>query len=146
MSNFKEVPPSEILKQLDIFSSNLTPKSLDIQKSLRESISIALKKCPFSRDHIASHISELVGYKISRSMIDNYADESHLKHRFPAEIISAFCVVVKDYTPLRILVETAGAFLLEPHEAAIAKLLQIRKEREQLVREENEIQERLKHV
>ena len=143
MSKFSEVPPAKILKQLDFFSSDITPNSLDIQNELRKSISVVLKKCPFSRDHIASYISELVGYKVSRSMLDNYADESHIKHRIPAEILPALCVVTRDYTPLRIQVEISGAFLLEPHEALIAKLIQIQKEREQLELEEREIQEKL---
>ena len=76
-------------------------------------------------------------------MLDNYSDESHLKHRTPAEIIPALCVVTKDYTPLRLLVEISGAFLLEPHEALIAKLIQIQKERERLELDEREIQNKL---
>ena len=112
MSKFKEVPPAEILKQLDFFTSNIPPKSLGIQNDLRKSISVALKSCLFSRDHIASYVSELVGYRVSRSMLDNYADVSHIKHRIPAELIPALCVVTRDYTPLRIQVETAGGVFI----------------------------------
>jgi len=143
MSKFSKVPPAKILKQLDFFSSNLLPNSLDVQNELRKSISAALKSCQFSRDHIASYISELVGHKISRSMLDNYADESHIKHRIPAEIIPALCVVTKDYTPLRLLVEISGAFILMPEEALIAKILQVRRERERLEEEEKILKAKL---
>lgn len=143
MSNFSKVPSGKILKQLDFFSSDLSRRSLNIQSPLRKSISAALKRCQFSRDHIASHIGELVGYEVSRSMLDNYVDESHLKHRIPAEIIPALCVVTKDYVPLRLLVEISGAFILMPEEAMIAKLLQVRKERQRLEKEEEILKNRL---
>ena len=143
MSKFSKVPTEKILDQLDFFSQNLPSGSLDIQQPLRKSISTALSKSTYSRDHIASSISELVRYKVTRRMLDNYADESHTRHRIPAEIVPALCVVTGNLSPLRILAETSGAYLLAPEEAAIAKLIQVRRDRERLESEERDLETRI---
>jgi len=104
------------------------PGSFDIDRQFRESISESLKRCSLSRYQVAARMSELVGYEITKSMLDSWTAESKESHRFPAIYLPAFCESVRDYTPLKILGQLVGVFVMPGPEALRAEIKRIEEE------------------
>jgi len=55
--------------------------SFDIDRTFREAISEALKRCPRSRWEVAGRMSELTGQEITKSMLDSWTAESKEQHQ-----------------------------------------------------------------
>jgi len=91
--------------------------SLDIDRELRESISLALKQSPVSRYHIAATMSEMTGTDITKSRLDSWTAESKDGHRFPAIFMPALCVATGSTEPLKALTRRVGVFVLPGEDA-----------------------------
>lgn len=102
--------------------------SFDVDRQFRESISAALKACPYSRYQVAARMSELVGFEITKSMLDSWTAESKEQHRFPAIFLPAFCEASGSTEPIRILGRQLGIFILPGPEALRAEIRKIDEE------------------
>ncbi|HPN08364.1 MAG TPA: hypothetical protein PLU95_03600 [Syntrophales bacterium] len=102
--------------------------SFDIDRTFREAISEALKRCPRSRWEVAGRMSELTGQEITKSMLDSYTAESKEQHRFPAIFLPAFCEAVGCSEPLKLLGRLVGVFVLPGPEALRAEIQRIEEE------------------
>ena len=109
--------------------------SLDIDRELREAVSLDLKHCPLSRWQVAGSMSELIGTEITKSMLDSWTAESKDGHRFPAVFIPAFCIVTRSTEVLKVLTRHVGVFVL-PGEDALRS--DIRRHDENIAHEKNE--------
>lgn len=114
--------------------------SFDIDRQFRESISAALKACPYSRYQVAARMSELVGIEITKSMLDSWTAESKEQHRFPAIFLPAFCEASGSTEPIKILGRQLGIFILPGPEALRAE---IRKIDEEIQAKQNEKKKRV---
>ena len=88
------------------------PGKLNIDATLRELVSIALKHTKFSRYEVAAKMSKLVGREITKSQIDTWSAESKENHRFPLAYLNAFIESTGDTTILRLICEKAGGYFI----------------------------------
>ena len=102
--------------------------SFDIDRRFREAISAALKRCPLSRYQVAAGMSELCDTDITKTMLDSWTAESKEMHRFPAIFLPAFCEVVGQTEPLKLLGNLVGVFILPGPEALRAEIQRIEEE------------------
>ena len=130
----------DILQEQSRSENNPAPGSKDIDKSFREVVSLALKGSPLSRYQVAARMSELVGQDITKTMLDSWTAESKEQHRFPAIFLPAFCEAAGSMEPLRMLGQSAGAFVLPGTEALRAE---IRRIEEEIERKQSEKKRRL---
>jgi hypothetical protein len=130
-------------RQLSLFDllieaqkDNTAPRagSLDIDTELRHKITNELKKCPYSRYHIAGRMSELTGVEITKTMLDSWTAESKELHRFPAIFLPAFCIAVGSSWLMNFLGRKAGVFVLPGKEALRAEIQKLIEERERINR------------
>jgi hypothetical protein len=131
----------DILKNLQEESQVSRPAgSFDIDSQFRAAISEALKHCPLSRWQVAARMSELVGYEISKAMLDSWTAESKEGHRFPAIFLPAFCEVTGCSEPLKIMGKPVGVFVLPGPDALRAE---IQRSEEEINRKQAEKRKRL---
>lgn len=114
--------------------------SFDIDRTFREAISEALKRCPRSRWEVAGRMSELTGQEITKSMLDSWTAESKEQHRFPAIFLPAFCEAAGCGEPLKLLGRMVGVFVLPGPDALRAE---IRKLEEEIERKQTEKRKRM---
>lgn len=118
--------------QAELFSAATRhPASLDVDLTLRMTVTQILRDCKKSRETIAEEMTFLTGVKVTDHMLYCYSAESKEAHRFPAAFIPAFCRATGDYRLLSALVAKLGARVIDEGEAL---LLEIAKK--QLIREE----------
>ncbi len=79
------------------------PGSFYIQTQLKNEISEGLRRCRMSRFEVAAKMSELLGYEVTKTMLDSYTAESKENYRFPAEWLAPFCVITGHYEPLKLI-------------------------------------------
>jgi hypothetical protein len=89
---------------------------------VRNTLHAACKQSAKTRQTIAEEMSRLVCHPVSVAMLDAFMAESKAAHRFPAAWLSAFCVVTRDDSALRSLVEAAGYHLITDQEAMLIEL------------------------
>jgi hypothetical protein len=119
----------DILKNLQEESqTSRLPGSFDIDSQFRAAISEALKHCPLSRWQVAARMSELIGYEITKAMLDSWTAESKEGHRFPAIFLPAFCEAAGCSEPLKMMGRLVGVFILPGPEALRAEIQRIEEE------------------
>jgi|CXWL01.1.fsa_nt_gi Arc/MetJ-type ribon-helix-helix transcriptional regulator len=104
----------------------------DVSMALRAALVSAIKKSPASRWEIASRLSELMARDIGKDSIDKWTAESAESHRFPAELLPAFCVVTRSAAPLAVLAGAAGLLVLGPEEQRFVEIARLRQEQERI--------------
>lgn len=112
------------------------PGSFNISTELKGTLSEGIRESQLSRYELAAKMSELLGWELTKSMLDAYTAESKEGHRVPAEILPAFCFVTGYYEPLRILARTAGGQFLETEHTIYAEIARIRKQIDDLKKKE----------
>ncbi|MFH2012574.1 MAG: hypothetical protein ABIJ37_07750 [Pseudomonadota bacterium] len=130
-NNDKQLSLFDMLVKAQEENDSLNPGSLNVDIEFREFISEELKKCPYSRYHVAGRMSELTGTEITKSMLDSWTAESKELHRFPAIFLPAFCIAVGNSGLINFIGKKAGVFVLPGKEvlrADIQKLLEQRDE------------------
>lgn len=117
----------DALKNMYQFVDQLGPGPLDpgskaVGREIKRLISEGIKRSGLSRYQVAARISELVGWDLTKTMLDAYTAESKAGHRVPAEILPAFCLATGYYMPLKALSEAAGGAFLETEQVVYAEL------------------------
>ena len=102
--------------------------SFDIDRQFRAAISDALKECRLSRYQVAARMSELVGYEITKTMLDSWTATSKDNHRFPVIFLPAFCEATGQTEPLKMLGRPVGVFILPGPEALRAEIQRLEEE------------------
>ncbi len=129
----------DLLKDLRPQISDSSTFNIDLQ--LRDAISRAIKECPLSRFQIAAKMSELLGVEVTKTMIDAWTAESREGiNRFPACYLPAFCYVVGNLEPLRILADLLGVYVIEGKDALLTKLGRIKDQKRKLSEEEKTVE------
>ena len=65
-------------------------------KALRLLLARVISSSPRSREQIADELSERLGHRVTKYMLDGFTSEGKGKPRFPAAWVQAFCQVVAD--------------------------------------------------
>jgi hypothetical protein len=109
------------------------PGRMCVTSRLNASIKAAIKTAPKSVEQIADDMTELTGGDVTPAMIYNYT--SNHPHKFPCELLPAFCEATGDYSPLLVLTDTAGVYTVEPPDKIRAKLQKLEEQKKELDRE-----------
>lgn len=110
------------------------PGRMCVTSRLNASIKAAIKNAPKSVELIADDMSELAGFEVTAAMIYNYTATSH-PHKFPCELLPAFCEATGDYAPLLVLTDTVGVYTVEPPDKIRAKIQKLDEQKKELDRE-----------
>ena len=105
-----------------------------VSARIQSAVGEAIRHAPKSREAIAEEMSELAGCAVSVHQVNNWTAESH-PHRFPAELLPAFCEATGSLEPLRVLAEAAGLYTLPGPDALRAEIRKLDEESRQLARE-----------
>lgn len=131
----------------DLFEIPVAPAptggSLDYSAELRHVLSQAVKESPQSRYEIAARMSELTGQDISKSMLDAWTAESKSLWRFPFEYAAAFEAACETTCLQELLGRKRGSRILVGEETLLAELGRIHKQRDELVKRERAIKQRI---
>lgn len=106
-----------------------------LSMNLRSAAAMAIKQSGLSRYDIAGGISKLLGRDVSKEMLDKWTSESASDHRFPADVLTALCIVTDCIAPLNASVDPTGHTIAGPLEAKQLKLAMLFLKREHLDRE-----------
>jgi len=141
----------EVLKrvseaQKEVSEQKDTPGRLNIDATLREMVSEALKKTRLSRYEVAAEMSRLIGREITKSQIDSWSAESKENHRFPLAYLNAFCEATGDKSIVRLIAEKAGGFFIEGEDALYTELGRIEKLKKELQDKERLIKQMLEKM
>lgn len=125
------------------FMVSIKPGSLAIQGEIKGALSKMFRKCNLSRFQIAAQISELVGYEVTKSMLDNYTAESHDDVRTPADILLAATDVCRDYSIIQLLCGYAGGDFVSGEDREYMELAKIQRDILRLQAREKDLRARL---
>lgn len=106
---------------------------------VREVVSEALKGMDCKRWVVAGQLSERCGMEITESMLNAWTAESKENHRFPLEIVPAFCEVTGDYTLMEMMAAACGCRLVTSEEVYLLKLGKINQAKRNLQKQEQEV-------
>lgn len=122
------------------------PGRLNIDATLRELVSQALKEPRLSRYEVAAKMSSLLGREITKAMIDSWSAESKENHRFPLAYLPAFMEATGDKTILRFIAEKAGGYFIEGEDALYTELGKLEKMKKEIAEKERLIKQMLEKV
>jgi hypothetical protein len=123
-----------------------TPGRLNIDATLREMVSDALKHTRLSRYEVGAEMSKLIGREITKGMIDSWSAESKENHRFPLAYLPAFCEAVGDKSIIRLIAEKAGGYFIEGEEALYTELGKLERMKKEISEKEKLIKQMLEKV
>ncbi|MDA8428154.1 MAG: hypothetical protein M0T70_02755 [Geobacteraceae bacterium] len=142
MSKRREKTDTNQLSLLDLLQRTkemqLTPStrgSMNIEASLRRSLSEGIKQCPLDAYQIAGEMSHLLDETITAEMIYSWTAESKTRHQIWGSRLAAFCRVTNWRQPLEIVNESAGMFCLPGAEALRSEIQKLREEEQKAARE-----------
>ena len=136
----------------DLFDVPVAPPpiggSLDYSVELRHVLSAmiddAVKRGVIrNRYELAARMSELIGHEISKAMLDAWTAESKSLWRFPFEYAGAFEAACESMGLQELLGRKRGTRVLVGEETLLAELGRIHKQRDELVRRERAIKQRI---
>ncbi len=114
----------------------LRPGRMCAKSRFEASTKAAIKNAPKSVEQIADDMTELSGCEVTAAMIYNYTSSAH-PHKFPCELLPAFCEATGDYGPLLVLCDTSGVYTVEPPEKIRAKIQALDEQKKELDREKH---------
>jgi hypothetical protein len=100
------------------------PGAMDMDQRLRQLLNEAIKASPHSREKIAAMVSSLANRPITKPMIDCWTGAGR-PHRFPADLIPAFCQALGNAVLLRGLAEASGCHVIERDAARDIRIAQL---------------------
>lgn len=137
----REVPPTE----LPVFARSVEqyPCQLDIDRQLRETVSLALKGCSESRHQIAATMSEVTCQDVSKGMLDSWTAESKERHRFPVIFLPAFEIATGSTLVTQLLGRARGFEPMFAEHAVFARIAQLDHQAAQLDAERERLRAKL---
>lgn len=97
------------------------PGALELDQPMRRWLSEAIDKSARSRELIAENMSSLSGRSITKAQLDSWTGASR-PHRFPAELIPAFCAACGNCHLMERLAATMGVEIADATTARLAHL------------------------
>lgn len=133
-------------QQKIIAGSKDTPGRLNIDATVRELVSEALKRTRLSRYEVAAEMSKLLGREITKSQIDSWSAESKENHRFPLAYLNAFCESTEDKTIIRLIAERAGGYFIEGEDALYTELGKLEQMKRDILEKEKLLKQMLEKI
>lgn len=128
---FRDVTPAPVVPR---FAAEEI-KAWTAARRLSRAISRTLDECGQSRDEVAGAMSERLGDRVSKAMLDAYASPEK-PHAISAERLAALVVVTGDARPLNALLNEAGLIVVPDKYEALLKRERARELKERAERDE----------
>jgi hypothetical protein len=103
---------------------------------LSKAVALALDDYAPGREAAAEAMSEVLGDKVSKSLLDKYASQAAEGHTISALRLMALVAVTSDVRPLNTLLEGAGLIVVDKKYEALLRREQARLLKERAEREE----------
>ena len=100
------------------------PCALAFDQRMRRLLNEAIKASPLDREQIAMGVGALAGRAVTKPMIDSWTGAGR-PHRFPADLIPAFCAVLGNSILVQGLGEASGCGVIEGYELQLARMGQL---------------------
>jgi DNA mismatch repair ATPase MutS len=123
-----------------------TPGQLNLDASIRELITEALKKTTLSRYQVAAAMSRDLGREVTKAMLDSWSAESKEANKFPLAYLNAFMKATGDKQIIRLTCSTSGGYYIESEDALRLELGKIAEERKKLSEKERFIRDYLESM
>lgn len=140
MANLFEMVEEVTIAKVDQPNYQLNTKPMS--QRVREVVSEALKRMDCKRWEVAGRMSELCGVEITESMLNAWTAESKENHRFPLELVPAFCQVTGDYTLIEMTAFACGCMVVQSKDAFLLRMGQISQMKRTLSQQEGELRRR----
>jgi len=98
--------------------------ALDMNQRLRQMLNAAIAASGMGREVIGDLVSQVAGRVVTKAMIDSWTGSSR-PHRFPADLIPAFCAVLGNSLLLEGLASAVGCTITEGYSMQLARLGQL---------------------
>jgi len=110
------------------------PGRMCVSAKFNPAVKNAIKNAPKSIEQIADDMTSLSGCEVTAAMLYNFTATSH-PHKFPCELLPAFCEATGDFGPLLVLTDTSGVYTVEPPEKIRAKIQKLDEQKKELDKE-----------
>lgn len=97
-------------------------------------MAVALDECGVSREEIADRMSEYLGVKVSKAMLDAYVSEARDTHTINVIRFAALVHATRDWRLLSLLPELFGFAVVDDRYISLIRSVQIREKAEELAR------------
>lgn len=95
-------------------------------------MAVALDECEASREDVAERMSEYLGVKVSKAMIDAYVSEARDTHTINIVRFAALVHATKDWRLLSLLPELFGFAVIDERYVSLIRAVQIREKAAEL--------------
>jgi len=95
-------------------------------------MAVALDECGASREDIAERMSEYLGVKVSKAMLDAYVSEARDTHTINIVRFAALVHATKDWRLLSLLPELFGFAVIDERYVSLIRAVQIREKAAEL--------------
>ena len=123
-------------RQLQLPIGNFVPLGHALDEA-SSAFAALIRKSKLSRDELAQRVSLLLGRSVSTDSLNAWTAPTN-RNRMPADVMAALCVILKDFSPLNLLLAPAGVVIADPRDQAFCELGKTRIERETLEERERE--------
>lgn len=97
-------------------------------------VAMALADCKISRKDIAARMSDYLGERVSKAILDAYASPKRDEHRINIPRLVALMHATGDIRPLAALAEPLGYAVVERRQVAALRAIQLLEEKAELAR------------
>jgi len=111
--------------------------------ALKNALSLAIKKCPKSREQVADDVSAILRKRVSVDEINSWTAVSKPGHLPRLDELAAFIMATGSPAPNGALAALAGHAVIGRRDADILRLAKLHRERDAAEREMEEISKRL---
>lgn len=120
------------------------PALADLDAAIRAALERVIKTSGKSRERIASEMSQLVGGRVTKHMLNAYTAISRTPYRFPLQLALAFEIATGSYCLTQLLAKRRGCALLIGEDIALVELARIERKKLALERRAQAIKERMR--
>lgn len=128
---FRDVEPAQVVLRFDAEEI----KAWSMARRLSRAIAKTLDGCGMTREEVAEALSEHLGEKVSKAMLDAYASPEK-PHAMPAHRLAGLFAVTCDERPLNAMLNEVGLIAVPAKYEALLKRERARELRERAERDE----------
>jgi hypothetical protein len=110
-------------------------RAATVAASIARAVATALRDSPTPRDDIAQRMSDYLGERVSKPMLDAYASEARRDHPIPVTRLIALMHATGDRRLLQLLAEPLGWAVIERRHLPMIELAAVQEKREELARQ-----------
>jgi hypothetical protein len=109
-------------------------RAANVAASIARAVSATLRDCRLPRDEVAQRMSDYLGERVSKHMLDAYASEARQDHPIPVTRLVALMHATGDRRLLQLLADPLGWAVIERRHLPMIELAAVQEQRDELAR------------